>query len=195
MMIVYSLLRGDDVLTDIIVVGIIGLCTYISYKRGFVKSVSKLCCWVVSVIVAKFLSPYVSGFVRESFVGDYINNKMAEAVGENVSVFVRQVSEYTAEGATDVAVSIISVLLIIIITYFIANFIVGALNIVAKIPVISSADRFLGLVTGLVTGFFIVYLVLAVMVVADVQGVDMWIDSSVVAYHMFRHNILLDLIF
>lgn len=179
---------------DVILAAVIGVFGYIGYKRGFVVTISKLCCWVIAAIVAKILNPYVSDFVRKTIIGEYINEKVAGMVGDDVPAFILQISKHTAEDVTGVVVGIISVLVIIIITFLLANFIMGALKIVKKLPVISSLDTFLGLVSGLATGIFAVYLVLGIFVIVDVQTVDTWIDSSIVAYHMYRHNALFDLI-
>ena len=182
-------------LADLIGAGIVILSIFIGYKRGFVKSVSKVCCWIISIIIAKFLNPYVTDFVKTTFVGDYIKDKITESMGNDLPIFLRQASEYTAESITNTVVGIISVILIIVVAYIVANFIIGALNIVSKMPVLSTLNEFLGGVCGLATGIFIVYLVLAIMVVADINGADIWIENSIAIYHMYRHNFLLNMIF
>ncbi len=186
-------------IADIIVIAIALLSAYMGYKRGFIKTISRLCCIVISFIVAKFLNPYVSAYVRESFIGDFIYEKIANsadaALGENIPLFMKKAGEYTANGIADTAVSIVSVLAIIIVTYLVANFIVGALNVVAKFPVISFFNKICGLATGVFTGILITYILMAIASVSDFALVNKWFDGSAVAYKMYTDNILMNLFF
>lgn len=186
-------------IADIIVIAVVALSVYMGYKKGFVRTVSKLCCLIVSIIVAKILRPYVGDFVRQSFIGDYINKKFAETsteiMGSNMPSFLKEAGEYTASSVTDAVVSVVTVLLIIIVTYLLAHFIVNALNIVAKLPVISFVNRIMGGCAGLLTGIFVVYIVMSIFVIADVSGMEKWLSDSVVAYTMYNDNVLMNLIF
>lgn len=186
-------------IADIIVIALIAFSSYMGYKKGFVRTVSRLCCLVVSIIVAKMLHPYVGDFVRKSFIGKFINEKFAETsqdvMGENMPIFLQEAGEYTANSLTNAVVGIVTVLLIIVITYFVANFIVSALNVVAKFPVISAVNRLCGVAAGLFMGIFMVYLIMSIMVITDFSNVESWLENSVVAYTMYRENILMNIIF
>lgn len=186
-------------IADVIVIAIVALSAYMGYKKGFVRTVSKLCCLIVSIIVAKILRPYVGEFVRQSFIGEYINEKFAETsseiMGSNMPLFLKEAGEYTANSVTDAVVGVITVLLIIVITYLLAHFIVNALNIVAKLPVISFVNRLMGVCAGFLMGVFVVYLVMSIFVMADVSGTEKWFLDSVVAYTMYNDNVLMNLIF
>ncbi len=48
---------------------------------------------------------------------------------------------------------------------------------------------------GLLTGIFIVYLVMSVMVIADVSNIEKWFVDSVLAYTMYNDNLLMNLFF
>ena len=63
-------------IADIIVIALIAFFAYIGYKKGFVKTVSKLCCLIIAVVVAKILHPIISVYVNESALGDFIRNKI-----------------------------------------------------------------------------------------------------------------------
>lgn len=183
---------------DIIVVALIAFSAYMGYKKGLVKTISKLCCLVVSIIVAKLLHPVISVYVMESSLGEFINEKISaqtDSVFEGMPSFLQKAGDYTANSITDSVVSVVTILLIILVTYFVAKFIVNALNIVAKFPIISTFNRLLGLGAGFFVGIFMVYLIISILVVTDVQGVNKWLEDSVIAYTMYRENILMNLIF
>lgn len=183
---------------DIIVVALIAFSAYMGYKKGLVRTVSRLCCLIVSVIVAKILHPVINEYVKKSSLGEFIGEKIsgqADNTLEGMPSFIQKAGDYTAQSISDTVVSVVTVLLIIVITYFVAKFIVNALNIVAKFPVISSFNRLLGLAAGLCAGVLMVYLIIAVLVITDAGSVQSWLDDSVIAYTMYRENILMNLIF
>ncbi len=185
-------------IADIIVVILIAFSAYRGYKRGFVKTISKLCCLVISIIVAKLLHPIINVYVMESSLGEFINEKISaqtDSVFNGMPSFLHTAGEHTANGIADSVVNIVTILLIIVITYFIAKLIVNALNIIAKFPVISLFNRLLGFGAGFFVGAFVVYLVLSILIIADVQGVNKWLENSIIAYTMYRENILMNLIF
>ena len=183
---------------DIIVVALIVLSAYMGYKKGLVKTLSKLCCLIVSIIVAKLLHPIISVYVKESSLGNFINEKISaqtEAVFDGMPSFLQKAGDFTANSIADSVVSVVTILLIIVVTYFVAKFIVNALNIVAKFPIISTFNRLLGFGAGFFVGIFMVYLIISILVVTDAQGVHKWLENSVIAYTMYRENILMNIIF
>lgn len=185
-------------MADLIVVAIVGISLILGYKRGFVKSVSKLFCWIIAIVVAKFLNPQVSGFIANSFVGDFIRGKFNETsksiMPENIPEFIAGTGEGIAVELADVVIGIVSVLVVVVATYIIANLLVRALNIVTKLPVISFANRILGGFSGLVIGIVIVYVLLSLVVVFNITECQEYIDKSIIAYTMYRHNIFIDFI-
>ena len=185
-------------MADIIVVAIVVISLIIGYKRGFVKSISKLICWVVAIFVAKLLNPIVSGFIKNSTMGEAITEKFSEGtqslIPENMPQFIAGTGEGIALGLADVVISIVSVLIVVIATYIIANILVKVFNLVAKLPVISFVNRLLGAFAGLATGVIIVYLLLALVVVFNVSECQEMIDKSIIAYTLYRHNIFINFI-
>lgn len=182
-------------LFDVIIIALIALSAFLGYKKGFVKTVSKLLCFVVSIILSKLLHPVISGAVRNSFIGDFINSKIAEKsiITEDMPSFVQKAGETTVNGLTDAVVAVVTIIIIMIITFFAANAVVNAINLVAKLPFISSINRTFGIAAGLLMGILLVYLVLAIVLVANIEAT--WLDNSLIAQFMFKHNLLMNLIF
>lgn len=184
---------------DIIVVLIIAFSAYLGYKKGFVRSISKLLCFVVAIIAAKLLHPKVTEIVSNSFIGKTIREKVLESysghLGENIPSFMQKAGDYTANGISELAVSIVSVLAIIVITYFVAKLAAASLNLFAKMPVVSFFNRVIGFVIGGLAGVLIAYALISLVILADVQGVESWMEGSVIACKMYNENLILDLIF
>ena len=184
---------------DIIVVLIIAFSAYIGYKKGFVRAISKLCCFIVAIIAAKLLHPRVTELVSNSVVGETIRKKVAESysgyVGGNIPSFMQSIGDQTANGISELAVSVVSVIAIIIITYFVAKLAAASLNLFAKMPVVSLFNRVIGFAIGALAGLLIAYAVVSLVILADVQGVEKWMEGSVIAYKMYHENFILNLIF
>lgn len=184
-------------IADIIVIALIAFFAYIGYKKGFVKTVSKLCCLIIAVVVAKILHPIISVYVNESALGDFIRNKIsvkADSALGDMPMFLLDAGNQAVNSVADSVISIITILLIIVVTYFASKIIVMALNLVAKFPGISFFNKLSGFVVGAVVGVFVVYLVISVLVITDSANVQKWLEDSVIAYTMYRENFLLNLI-
>ena len=184
-------------LFDVIIIGLIALSTYVGYKNGFVKTVSKLLSVIISLIFVKLLHPLISSFVRNSFIGDFINDKIAgnaqTAIPDNMPIFIQKAGESVAFGIADVIITIITILIIFKVASIVAGNIITALDLVAKLPLISSVNKWLGLAGGLIMSFFWIYVLLALVLIFNLDS--SWLDGSMIAYTMFKNNIIMNLIF
>ena len=183
-------------LIDLIVIAFLGLSVYLGYKRGLVRTLSKLLCLIVSIIMAMILHPLISGFIRKTFVGDFINSNLtdkAQTVTDGSNSIVKQAAAGTVENLTDVAVTVVTIVIIIIVVFIFSSFIVRSLNLVTKLPFVSSVNKVCGIVAGLFMGILTIYLVLLVVAVIDIDA--SWLDGSFITAMMFKENIIMNLIF
>ena len=180
---------------DIILVAFLCLSIYLGYKKGCVKTISKRLCFVISIVAAKILHPHISGFVSETVVGEFISSKFTDEthlVTEGTNSIIKQAANGAMEGLADMAVSVVTALIIIIVV-FISNFVVRSIDLVAKLPVISALNKLLGLVAGFAVGVITIYLVFLVIAVVNIDA--SWIEGSTIAAGMFKENIIMNMIF
>ena len=183
-------------IADIVVVAFVCISVYLGYKRGFVRTMSKLLCLVVSIVVASMLHPVVSEYLKTSVVGDYITNSFAEkthTVTEGAPTFIQNVANSTAEGIANTAITVVTIVIIIIVTFVLTNLIVKSLNIVAKLPVVSFVNRLFGIVSGFFMGVLLIYVIMAVIAVSDIDLV--WFEDSQIAIKLYSDNIIMNMIF
>lgn len=181
---------------DIILVAFLCLSIYLGYKKGFVKTISKLLCFVISIVAGKILHPHISGFVSETVVGEFISSKFTDEthlVTEGTNSIIKQAANGAMEGLADMAVSVVTALIIIIVVFIISNFVVRSIDLVAKLPVISALNKLLGLVAGFAVGVITIYLVFLVIAVVNIDA--SWIEGSTIAAGMFKENIIMNMIF
>ncbi len=184
-------------LADIIIIAFMVLSAYFGYKKGFVRTVSKLISFVISIILAKILHPIISGYIRNSFIGEFINSKIADKadsiITESAPSFIQNAGHSTVNEITDTIVTVLTIIFIIIVTFIAVYFLIKALDLVSRLPVISWLNHLAGFVAGFFWGILLVYTLLAVVVVInpDVS----WMENSSIAIIMFKDNYLINIIY
>lgn len=185
-------------IADAVVLAIVLLSAYLGYKKGFVKTVSKVVCLLIAIVAAKLLYPYVAEYVSNSAVGDFIREKIVGGYTDfataNLPVFLQKAGDSTANGVAESAISIVTVVAIIIITYLVSKLAAAVLGVVAKLPVISFLNRVAGLGAGVVMGILVAYVIVALVIFTGVDGVEQWLAGSRIAVKMYMDNFLINLI-
>ena len=69
------------IIFDLLVIGIIALCTFIGYKQGLVKAIIKILSFVIAIIVALALYKPVSNIIiKNTSIDDNIKNAIVEKI-------------------------------------------------------------------------------------------------------------------
>lgn len=125
------------------------------------------------------LPSFLTGFTKE-FSDNIAETK--EEIVTNVTVSV-----------TDGILNILSVLLLFLIVRISLYIIIEVFDLIAKLPVLKSINKFAGALMGLVNGLFIVYLVCAVMIlfVTNTPELKEIIDNSTITKYFYENNLLM----
>ncbi|MBQ7875980.1 MAG: CvpA family protein [Clostridia bacterium] len=175
---------------DIAAIIFVVLFSLYMMKKGGVKAILSLVSFVLAIIIATLCYPVLTEAVYatdlpmsvESAIGDVLHEKGEEAGIEAIDAmpdFVRNSIEIDEEEALDemidkatkdisrLVINVINFILVVIITKIILAFLIGALNITTKLPVIHQLNSLVGLLGGVVISLGLVWLtVCAVGVVA-----------------------------
>lgn len=194
---------------DIILAGVIAVCVYFGFKRGFVKSLSNMCSLLISVVVAFLSYSKITEFIAKSPVGKFVTEKLSDSIGSSavelssVPEFLRKPIEAGVESAADtvannlatVIIGVISVIITVILVKFLIKFLFKVLNVFAKIPVIKQCNRLLGGLFGFVSGMFWVYIaVLALTYISIIPSAEFLreiMDTSYVVSMVSENGFLL----
>ena len=129
--------------------------------------------------------------LMEIFVGDQISSIINNTKGNMV--------EYVSMEITEKIVGILAFLILFVViklVLFVAKVYIEA---IADLPIIKTLNHSGGMVYGVVRGFFICYVIFAIisllMPVIDGTAVSTAIENSFIGARMFNNNILLNLIF
>lgn len=151
------------------------------YKRGFVRIVLSMLAMIVTIILASVLTIPVSGFIKETSVGEgirasveemvegadiidaeSINNldlpkSMLEPIAEGAESTQQAIGTYVADALTDTIINSLTFLILVIVIYIILKIVIAALDVVTKLPVLNSINKGAGAVIGLVQGLLFVW--------------------------------------
>ncbi len=208
-----------DIIAILILVGMIVW----GAKRGFVKSVFSLGSLILSLILALTLYPMVTDFLADSVVGDYVRlnvyemfddkaedeipaeeasdalklpASLQEAILGTTEKAATVVKDTLATSMANLALKILSILIVFILVKLILWILSVLLNAVAKLPLLKTANKLLGGVIGTIYGVLLIYVILAVLTFTTTfkafeKPLGLVLDSKYVST-MYHQNMILD---
>lgn len=214
-----------SIIIDISIVAIIALCILLGYKRGLIGVAFRLLSFVAGIIIAFLLVNPISGYIIENTELDesieqaLIQNvtKEEEKQQENqtkpqdlqqeVDHFIEQTADNAKKEiinatAPEFASAIIhgGVFIALFLFTKIGFFFARALGeLIGKIPVIKQFNKLGGTIYGILEGFLVVYLILAILTLVMPMisgfGVLEAIEHSFIGSMMYQNNILIKILF
>lgn len=189
---------------DIAALSFVLIFSFIMMKRGGMKALLSLGGFVLSIVVASMLYPYLTEWVYETPLPENLEEIVREAVKmedseeakmENIDAlpdFVREAFLETAETAvesfsdtfaktvTRLIINIIVFVLLIAVTKLIVSLLSGAVNVIGKLPLIHEINALVGFGCGLAISLAVVWLaaMLSSVLSASSETVAGWIEGS-----------------
>jgi hypothetical protein len=210
------------IILDLIVLAIVILSIILGYKRGLISVVFNLCAFVVSLIITVILYTPISNWVinnteiDENIKNSIIENGMIEKQEseENDGSLNTYIQKYVQDGITDTAnnaieqtagiiaekviaiIVAIGLFIVVRIAMILLKVIIGG---IANLPIIKQFDKLGGTIYGVLVGFFIVYVLLAILFfivsVNNNETILNAINSSIISKILYANNIILNIIF
>jgi uncharacterized membrane protein required for colicin V production len=210
------------IILDLIVLAIVILSIILGYKRGLISVVFNLCAFVVSLIITVILYTPISNWVinntefDENIKNSIIENGMIEKqeTEENDGSLNTYIQKYVQDGITDTAnnaieqtagivaekvvaiIVAIGLFIVVRIAMILLKFVIGG---IANLPIIKQFDKLGGTIYGVIVGFFLVYVLLAVLFfivsVNNNETILNAINSSIISKILYANNIILNIIF
>ena len=212
---------------DILVLAIMGISVFFGFRKGFLKTITGFASIILSLILATSFHPYVSTYLRETTIYESVYQssysvlqisakdpgkttsdgtaklnlprEFTEDVKETIDTAADTVSMKIAEKVADAAISILAMLLLFVGIRLLLLLISWLIGLIVKLPIIGWGDSLLGALFGLLRGFLIIYLALAVAffaVTVSPQGVvAKSVRQSSIAKIMYHDNVLLEFVY
>ncbi len=213
------------IVLDVVLLALLALSIFMGYKKGLIGVIFNLCSFIIAIVVTWVLYTPITNLVLEKTNFDEnIKNAIVEkgvistedkekdkkednAVNQYIQEYVtvpatekaNEAIEKTAEVVSEKVVAIcvaIALFFVVRIALILLKFVAEGL---ADLPVIKQFNKAGGIVYGVIRGFFVIYLVLAIlffiMSVNNSGMVAEMIETSTASKYLYAHNIILDIIF
>lgn len=206
------------IILDIIVIGIIIVSTIIGYKKGLINVIFNLCAFIIALIITVLLYAPITNFVIENTEFDekiesviiengvtnedknttensIIDKYITKSVTNTKNDIVKSASSLLAQKIIGIIVAIV----LFIIVRIILTFIKALFNGLASLPIIKQLNEVGGLIYGVLMGFVIVYVILAILFfvisVNNTGTIANAINTSSIAKILYSNNIILNIMF
>lgn len=207
-------------IADIIAILIVISLILWGARKGFVKTIFSLGSLLLSLVLALSLYPAVTDFLSDSAVGDYVKINVYTVLGVDESEAPQQpesdsilnlpqslfggavqqaeatARETLANGIAEFALKLLGILIVFILVKVILWLVLKIFDAFTRLPVIRTANKLLGGVTGAVYGVLVIYLILALLTFtttlqATNKPIELVLESTYVST-MYHNNILLN---
>ena len=194
------------IIVDIIIIAIIALSTFLSYRKGIVEVAISFCAFVISIVATFLLYQPISNVVIQTTnidetIEKAIYEKASESMtpekeGANPILEITQ-NEMLPETARNIAVSMVraGVSLILFIGIKIAlKFISALADVITKLPIIKQLNQTGGIIYGIGRGILIVFATL--LIVGMLQPIwsdnviNQSVEQSIIGKAMDQNNVL-----
>jgi len=200
---------------DLIILGIIALCTFIGYKQGLIKVAIKLVATILAIVIALILYKPISSFIIDNTQIDNqiqttITNKLLPDNNTEESTILDTSSlpdliisstENTVNSISEVIsvklIELVVLIIIYLITKIVLRFITVLADLIAKLPILKQINKLGGTIYGVFHGLILVFAIFAVIsLVAPMIGDNFMqsINESYVGSFLYNNNLLLKII-
>lgn len=196
-------------LIDLILIAIIALFTFIGYKKGLIKVAFGLVSFILAIVISVILYKPVSNFIiKYTPLDDYIESTVSERLTSSetskeetenmVSNYYNNIKNAStsviASGISKTVINVSCMLVVFIVAKIILLFFKFIGDLVAKLPLIKQFNSAGGFIYGLLKGFVIIYILLAVIAllspIININNIVSIINSSIITNIMYNNNII-----
>ncbi len=181
---------------DLIIIAIIGLSTFLAYRKGLVKLAIGLCAFIISIVVTFVLyQPIANLIINGTSIDEAIENAIYEKVngvmskkeeGEETNQINQMIeaakSGILPETARNLAINIVKggVMVVLFLAVRVALIFVTALaDAIAKLPIINQLNKTTGMIYGIIRGVLIVCVILLILKIPGQMNPDNALNSSI----------------
>lgn len=205
-----------SIIIDVIILALIALFTFVGYKQGLIKSALKILAFFIAIIISMLIYKHVANIVisnteiDESLTETIVNKVLPEEKSEKEfaeesflisNSIIDTANKTIKEVAENFSIKIIEIatfLILFIIAKLALMFITILSTLITKLPIIKQLDKTGGTIYGLIKGFFIVWVILAILSLIspllNAQVMNM-INGTIICRLLYKYNLLLILLF
>lgn len=199
----------SNYLIDLIVLAIIALSTFIGYKKGLIKVAFGLVSFILAIVISVVLYKPVSNFIinytpiddnieaaiEERLNSSEITDEEEKNIVSNYFTHIKNASsDVIADGISKTIINVGCLIIVFVISKIILLFFKFTGDLIAKLPLIKQVNNAAGFLYGLLKGFIIIYILLALIAilapVIDLNDLITIINKSIITNIMYNNNII-----
>ncbi len=207
---------------DFIIIAIIVLFAYISYKKGLTGCILKIMSLIISIVIAIILYIPVSNFivnntpigpkVEEAITNTFITTEndevkvkdtapnaiqdyLNEVITDTTNAAKEVTVEAVAKGASEAIIRVTTLIVLIILSNIILLVVRIFANILTDLPIIKQVDKIGGVAYGIIEALLIIYVILAILSFINNEFIKTNINDSFIGNMMYNNNIILNIFF
>ena len=204
------------IISDLIVIGIVALFTFLGYKQGLVKSAIKILSFFIAIVVAFVIyRPISNVIITKTTIDDNIRNAIIQKIKpegiekdeeikieSNINLNILgnatvNTIESIADAFTVKLIEAITLLVIFIIIKIALRFITALSDLITKLPLLKQVNKLGGFIYGIFRGILIVYTILAIVyLITPLLNKEFInnIDKTIITKELYNNNIVLNII-
>lgn len=183
---------------DIILVLLIALIAYAGKRKGLMASVLSFASVIMAYIASAIFSGPLAAALKDTAVYDMALGRINDMIVQNPTLknnelladFMSESGIFLADKAAMFILGILTSVIVFIIAIIVFKLISKMLNSVFKLPVLNFINSFGGLILGMVEGFMLTYILLAVWGLFTTLETPAVICDSTLLKSMFENNLL-----
>lgn len=193
-------------IADIIVFSVVLLFVYNGYRSGLIKTMYGLFSYILSILISIMIYPHISSMILKNpeiynFISKIAEKMTVSGALENknplIAFILPSVNNSINNLITGLLINVFSFIIVLIVSRLALGIISKSLNIVAKLPVISTLNKIGGAVVGGFKGIVVLYIVFLVLffVPGIFDGkVAENVSKSQIANKFYTENIIVDVL-
>lgn len=185
---------------DIIILAIIVLSIYFGFRKGFLRSLTGALSTVISFALTIVLFKPIGNILSNSPVRESVFNKISGLLETSDNTTIKLFSAVQKDGVeavTELAINLISFIVVIIAVKIVLAIVLRAVKITAKLPLVKQVNSLLGGLFGLLGGILLCYIVIGLAEISAHSGILGWLsktfENSYLSAFFYRTDFLLNI--
>ena len=157
-------------MADLIIIVTLLIFTLLGMKKGFISTLLGFASTIISFVLTSVVYKPVAAILYASPLGEIARSVVEKSLTENVKGGEFLAKTAAVESGAMLIINALTFVLIIILVKVLVSLLVGVAKIASKIPLIKQANSLLGGAIGLISGAFITYIVIGVLITLGDSG-------------------------
>ncbi len=157
-------------MADLVLIVALAIFTLWGMKKGFISTLLGFASTIISFVLTSVVYKPIAAILYASPLGEVARSVVEKALAENVKGGELLAKTAAVESGAMLIVNAITFILIIILVKVLVSLLVSVAKIASKLPLIKQANSLLGGIIGLISGAFITYIVIGVLIALGDSG-------------------------